>query len=93
MKVERTGENTVGRKEIQAFVGALSGKGASKGVFITTSSFSREARAYAAALQTPKLSLIDGIDLARLMIDFDLGVSLEARFDVKRIDSDFFVEA
>ncbi|MBK6767612.1 MAG: restriction endonuclease [Ardenticatenales bacterium] len=93
LQAKRWGESTVGRKEIQAFVGALSGRGASKGVFITTSTFSREARDYAKALQTPTLSLIDGIELARLMINVDLGVSLEERFDVKRIDSDFFIES
>ena len=62
-------------------------------MFITTSTFSREARDYAKALQTPTLSLIDGIELARLMINVDLGVSLEERFDVKRIVSDFFIES
>lgn len=93
LQAKRWGESSVGRKEIQAFVGALSGKGASKGVFITTSTFTREARDYSSALQTPTLSLIDGIKLAELMIDFDLGVSLEKRFDVKRIDSDFFIES
>jgi restriction endonuclease Mrr len=68
LQAKRWDSNKVGRKDIQAFVGALSGKGASKGVFITTSEFSREARDYANSLQTPRLSLIDGLDLARLMI-------------------------
>lgn len=92
LQAKRWDNTTVGRKEIQAFVGALSGKGASKGVFITSSSFSKEALDYARNLQTPRLSLINGFELARLMIDHDLGVTLEQRFDVKRIDSDYFAE-
>lgn len=93
LQAKRWANGSVSRKEIQAFVGALSGKGASKGVFITTSDFTKEARTYAESLQTPRLSLINGIDLARMMTDVDLGVALEQRYDVKRIDSDFFEEA
>lgn len=92
LQAKRWDNTTVGSKEIQAFVGALSGKGAGKGVFITTSSFSRAALEYARNLQTPRLSLINGFELARLMIDHDLGVTLEQRFDVKRVDSDYFAE-
>lgn len=92
LQAKRWDNTTVGRKEIQAFVGALSGKGAGKGVFITTSTFSKEAIDYARNLQTPRLSLINGFELARLMIEHDLGVTLEQRFDVKRVDSDYFAE-
>ncbi len=92
LQAKRYGSGTVGRPEVQAFVGALSGQGASKGVFITTSSFAAPAKEYARQNHSFKVSLIDGIELARLMIDYDLGVSLVQRYDVKRIDSDFFSE-
>lgn len=84
-------EGTVGRPEIQKFVGALHGRRARKGVFITTSAFSDEARQYAAGIDS-KVALIDGAQLAELMIDFDLGVSPATTYIVKRIDSDFFGE-
>lgn len=83
--------NTVGRPEIQKFVGALAGQGAKKGIFITTSSFSKEARDYVPRNET-KIVLIDGEELTRLMIDHDLGVTLQQTYAVKRIDSDFFGE-
>ena len=84
--------NTVGRPEIQQFVGALAGQRASKGVFITTSRFSQEARDYAASNSNYKVVLIDGERLADLMIEHDLGVSVAATYQLKRIDSDFFAE-
>lgn len=80
---------TVGRPEIQRFVGALHGQRASKGVFITTSSFSPEAMDCAAHV-VPRVILIDGHELAQLMIDHGVGVSVETRLDIKRIDSDYF---
>lgn len=83
--------NTVGRPEIQKFVGALAGQGAKKGIFITTSSFSKEARDYTPRNET-KIVLIDGDELTRLMIDHDLGVTPQRSYTVKRIDSDFFGE-
>lgn len=84
-------ENQVGRPEIQKFVGALHGKRARKGVFLTTSTFSRDARDYIETID-PKVVLIDGRRLAQLMIDFDIGVSTTQSYWVKRIDSDYFVE-
>ena len=84
-------EGTVGRPEIQKFVGALHGKRAKKGVFITTGSFSPEAREYVSHID-PKVVLIDGNQLAEYMIDFGLGVSTTAVYETKRIDSDYFVE-
>ena len=84
--------NVVGRPEIQQFVGALAGQRASKGVFITTSRFSQEARDYAASNSNYKVVLIDGERLADLMIEHDLGVSVAATYQLKRIDSDFFAE-
>ena len=84
-------EGVVGRPEIQKFAGALQGKLARKGVFITTSTFSREAREYAGFIDS-RLILIDGERLARLMIDHDVGVSTASRYVIKKIDSDYFSE-
>ncbi|MFN8473056.1 MAG: restriction endonuclease [Anaerolineae bacterium] len=92
LQAKRWGDGKVGRKEVQAFVGALSGQSAAKGVFITTSVFTDDARDYASKTAHVKISLVDGPTLARLMIDNDLGVALEKRYDVKRVDSDFFGE-
>ncbi len=84
-------ENNVAPAEIQKFVGALHGKKASKGVFITTSSFSKNARDYASDVGT-NVILIDGNQLAQLMIDHDVGVSSVSSYEIKRIDSDYFIE-
>ena len=81
--------NTVGRPEIQRFAGALHGQRARKGVFITTSSFSSEAVAYAASIDI-KVILIAGTQLAELMIDYGVGVATEATYELKRIDADYF---
>ena len=84
-------EGVVGRPEIQKFAGALQGNRARKGIFITTSSFTREAVEYAALIDT-KIILIDGIRLADYMIEHNVGASTIATYEVKRIDSDYFVE-
>lgn len=84
-------EGTVGRPEIQKFVGALHGKRAKKGVFITTGSFSSDAVTYVETID-PKVVLIDGRRLANLMIDFDVGVTTTATYHSKRVDSDYFEE-
>lgn len=84
-------ENTVGRPEIQKFAGALQGRRARKGVFITTSDFSKEARDFSSAIDN-KIILIDGNELAEYMIDFSVGVSTQNTYEIKRIDSDYFVE-
>jgi restriction system protein len=81
--------NSVGRPDVQKFVGALHGQKASKGVFITTSTFSKEAKNYADGIER-RVILIDGDELAKLMIDYNLGVSEAESYVVKRIDSDFF---
>jgi len=81
----------VGRPEIQKFVGALHGKRAQKGVFITTSNFSADAREYAAHID-PKIVLIGGNQLADLMIDYNVGVTPMASYETKQIDSDYFDE-
>lgn len=82
---------TVGRPEIQKFVGALHGKRARKGVFITTGTFSEEARDYVSHID-PRVVLIDGPQLAEYMIEHNLGVSVKEVYEVKRIDTDFFSE-
>lgn len=84
-------QGSVGRPEIQKFVGALQGQRAKKGVFITTSSYTADAADYATRIDT-KVVLIDGQQLAGLMIDFDVGVASAASYVVKRIDSDYFEE-
>ena len=80
----------VGRPDIQRFAGALQGQRARKGVFITTSSFTKEAQQYAASLQTA-LVLVDGAQLAELMIDHGVGVTPIKQYEIKRIDSGYFV--
>lgn len=84
-------DGTVGRPEIQKFVGALHGKRAKKGVFISTGSFSAEAVAYVEHID-PKVVLIDGKRLAQLMIDFEVGIATSRTYQVKRVDSDYFEE-
>lgn len=83
-------DNVVGRPIIQAFVGALHGQSAHKGVFITTSSFSREASDYANSLGNMRVILIDGATLSGLMIDHDVGVRIQRTVALKRIDLDYF---
>jgi len=84
-------ENTVHRPEIQKFAGALQGVRAKKGIFITTSTFSEGASQFAAGIES-KLVLIDGEQLAQYMIDFNVGTSVQQVYEVKKIDSDYFVE-
>lgn len=83
--------NTVGRPDIQRFVGALQGQRARRGIFITTSSFTKEAQDYVRMIEN-KVVLIDGEMLAKLMIDHNVGVSTTATYEVKRVDSDYFLE-
>ncbi|WP_309382824.1 restriction endonuclease [Cerasicoccus frondis] len=89
LQAKRYIDGTIGRPKIQEFVGALAGKQANKGVFITTSAYSQGAIDYANAVQQ-KIILIDGERLAELMIEHNLGVAVETVYEVKRIDSDFF---
>ncbi len=85
-------EGTVGRPAIQSFVGSLDGEKAVKGVFITTSTFSEDAREYVRRVQK-KIVLIDGTQLAQLMIDHGVGVTVAKQITVCRPDSDYFEEA
>ena len=84
-------ENPVGRPEIQKFAGALQGQRAKKGIFITTSNFSKDAYDYAARIDS-KIVLIDGEQLTQFMIDNNIGVTPVSNFEIKRIDSDYFSE-
>ena len=83
-------ENNVGAPEIAGFAGALAGKGANRGIFITTSDFTKAAKDYDAA--GFKIILIDGKRLAQLMIDHNVGVSTVKTYEIKRVDSDYFIE-
>lgn len=83
--------NVVGRPDLQQFVGALAGQGAKKGIFITTSTFSKEAKNYIPRNET-KIVLIDGDMLANYMIDYNIGVTLQQTFEIKKIDGDYFEE-
>ena len=84
-------DNTVGKPQIQQFSGALDEQKATKGVFITTSSYSKEAKQYVEKLNK-KIVLIDGQELARYMIEYNVGVSIKQVYEIKRIDSDYFEE-
>lgn len=83
-------EGTVGRPVVQAFVGSLMGRGAKKGIMITTSQFSKEAQQYANSMNELKIVLIDGERLAQLMIDYNVGVAERESFVIKEIDTDYF---
>ncbi len=82
-------EGVVGRPEIQKFAGALQGQRARKGVFITTSSFTKEAKEYASIIDS-KIILIDGEHLSKLMAEHNVGVSTVGQYEVKKLDSDYF---
>ena len=82
-------DNKVGRPLMQGFVGALDGAGVNKGVFITTSSFTKEALDYKSS---KKIAKIDGRQLTNLMIQYNVGVTTEYTYEVKKIDKDFFEE-
>lgn len=89
IQAKRWDNRSIGSPELREFVGALSGRKANKGVYITTSSFTDEARAYVRDVPQ-KIVLIDGRQLAQLMIDYKVGVSTAQRYEVKRIDLDYF---
>lgn len=84
-------ENTVGRPEIQKFIGALAQQRAKKGLFITTSSFSADAEDCISRIEA-KVVLIDGETLTQLMIDHNFGVSTVGNYEIKKVDSDYFSE-
>ena len=84
-------KNTVGRPEIQSFAGALDGVRAKKGILITTSGFTQDALNYVKGIEK-KIVLIDGKQLANLMIEYNVGVSPIATYTIKRVDTDYFEE-
>lgn len=84
-------QNTVGRPVVQEFAGSLEGRRAKKGILITTSDFSKQAHEYISVIEK-KIVLIGGAHLARLMIDYDIGVTLAQSYTIKRIDADYFTE-
>ncbi|HMA60100.1 MAG TPA: restriction endonuclease [Halanaerobiales bacterium] len=84
-------QNTVSRPEIQKFAGALQGKNAKKGIFITTSKFSKNAIKYGKKINS-KIILINGEDLTKLMIKFDVGVSQSSSYKIKKVDNDYFLD-
>lgn len=83
--------NSVGRPDVQGFVGSLVGLGATKGVFVTTSTFSPQAREFVKHL-SHRIILIDGRHLADLMVEHGVGVRLSRAIEFKRLDEDFFAE-
>ena len=90
MQAKRYGpDNSVGRPAIQAFVGALHGQQADRGVFITTSTYSREAVEYTRFLRE-RIVLVDGRELARLMVLNNVGVQDQSTYVLKRLDEDYF---
>jgi restriction system protein len=91
IQAKRWDSNSVGRPDVMQFAGALQLQKANKGIFITTSRFTEEARSYVAQIGN-KIVLIDGEQLAQLMIDNDVGVSTVSLYPVKKIDSDYFDE-
>lgn len=91
LQAKRYTEKVVGRPEVQGFAGALDMQRARKGVFITTSKFSGDAREYVGLIEK-KIVLIDGQELAKLMIQYNLGVGIKETYAVKQIDSDYFNE-
>ena len=91
IQAKRWDKGTVGSKDIQAFVGAIDMKHASKGVFITTSSFTENAKKCAKEVKS-KIVLIDGEQLCKYMIEYNLGVSTRQLYEIKQIDRDYFEE-
>lgn len=85
-------DRKVDRPEVQKFAGALQGEKATKGLFITTATFSNGAKTYADNLHGSTIVLVDGNQMMHLMIKYNLGVSTEHIYEVKRLDTDFFNE-
>lgn len=91
IQAKRWSDNPVRRTDIQQFVGALQGKRARKGIYITTSRFTDDAKQYVTTID-PRVVLIDGNRLAELMIDHGVGVSTVASYELKKLDGDYFYE-
>lgn len=82
-------ENSIGRPEVQGFAGSLDGVRATKGIFITTSSFTANAREFADKI-SKRIILIDGAELARLMVSHNVGVRVRSTYEIKKVDEDYF---
>ncbi len=91
IQAKRWKEGSVGSPEVMKFAGALAGQQANKGIFITTSTFTPEARSYVSKVGS-KIVLIDGEQLANLMIDYEVGVSTQSSYPVKKLDQDYYEE-
>lgn len=91
LQVKRYTDKTVGRPEIQAFAGAFDMHRAKKGVFITTSNFSKEALEFTSLIEK-RIVLINGEQLTGLMLEYNLGVSTKETFEIKALDTDYFLE-
>jgi|TARA_B100002019_G_C21175739_1_gene551022 restriction system protein len=90
IQAKRYSDNSVGRPTVQSFLGAMTGGGCKKGVFVTSSTFTSEAKKFAQGLTDVRLVLIDGVDLAKLMIEHCVGVQVKETIQVARLDQDFF---
>ena len=90
IQAKRFSENSVGRPTVQSFIGAMTGGGCRKGVFVTSSTFTSEAKKFSEGLNDVRLVLIDGFDLAKLMIEHSVGVQVKETIRVAKIDQDFF---
>ena len=90
IQAKRYSDNTVGRPKIQGFLGAMTGGGCKKGVFVTSSTFTIDAKRFAENLSDVRLVLIDGVDFAELMIEYCVGVQVKETINVSKIDHDFF---
>lgn len=92
IQAKRWDNNPVGRPDVMQFAGALQAQRANKGIFITTSRFTDDARNYVSQIGS-KIVLIDGEQLTGLMIEHDVGVSTVSLYPVKKVDSDYFEES
>jgi restriction system protein len=92
IQAKRWDNNPVGRPDVMQFAGALQAQRANKGIFITTSRFTDDARSYVSQIGS-KIVLIDGEQLTGLMIEYDVGVSMVSLYPVKKVDSDYFEES
>jgi restriction system protein len=92
IQAKRWENRSVERPEVQVFAGALDGYGVNKGIFITTSDFTKDSKEYVQKLTNKKIILIDGYKLAEYMIDFNVGITIQEVYEVKRIDNDYFEE-
>ena len=90
IQAKRYSDNSVGRPAVQGFVGAMTGGGCKKGVFVTSSTFTRDASDYASELRDVKLVLIDGPKLAELMIEHKVGVQVKDTYRISKVDYDYF---